>query len=145
MTQDDDMGDLAAALARAEAAVKALARDYLGWAQADLAQCRQHLAAATVAPDNCTAPIADLFGIAHNIKGQGASFNYPLMTQLGDSLCLLTRDSQHFNPASLPLVAAHLDLMDEILTGEISGPGDDAIQARTQQLREAVSAIVGGD
>jgi len=138
------MGDLAAALARAEAAVKALARDYLGWAQADLVQCRAHLAAATAAPDNCAAPIADLFGVAHNIKGQGASFNYPLMTELGESLCLLTRDSTGFASANLPLIAAHLDLMDEILGGEISGPGDAPLQARVRALAAAVSAVQGG-
>ena len=25
--------------------------------------------------------------VAHNIKGQGSSFGFPLMTRLGDSLC----------------------------------------------------------
>ncbi|HVI90002.1 MAG TPA: Hpt domain-containing protein [Dongiaceae bacterium] len=141
MGTDDDSDDFGAALARAQAAVAALSRDYLNWARADLDQCRQHLAAAQAAPDQPSQHIEALFGVAHNIKGQGTSFGYPLMTQLGQSLCQLTRQTEPFGAAKLALAAAHLELMAAVLDQEARDDGTPALQAQVAALEGAVAAL----
>jgi len=141
MGTDDDSDGFGAALARAQAAVAALSRDYLNWARADLDQCRQHLAAAQAAPDQSSPHIEALFGVAHNIKGQGTSFGYPLMTQLGQSLCQLTRLPSPFDAAKLGLVAAHLEVMASVLDQEARDDGTPVLQAQAAALERAVAAL----
>lgn len=140
MMGDDDSEDISAALARAQAAVAALSRDYLVWARADLEQCRQHLATAQSDPAQREEQIAALFNVAHNIKGQGSSFGYPLMTRLGQSLCLLTRGAQSFGDAELALVASHLAAMEDVLGQQASGEGNAALQSRIAEIEAAVAS-----
>ncbi|MGE5503500.1 MAG: Hpt domain-containing protein [Actinomycetota bacterium] len=79
MAGDPPLPDLdPAALARAEAALDALQDSYAAWLQADLAR----LDAALAAGD-----LAGAFAVAHDIKGQAATFGYPRVTELAGELC----------------------------------------------------------
>jgi hypothetical protein len=69
--------------------------------------------------------VKDLYGFAHNIKGQGSSFGYPLVTRIGDSLCTLVRQERDFSDADLDVVQAHLDALRLILIKEIKGDGGE--------------------
>jgi hypothetical protein len=140
MVGEDEDDDIGAALARAQAAVAALSRDYLNWARADLQQCRQHLAAARAAPTRSQEHMAALFNVAHNIKGQGSSFGYPLMTRLGQSLCLLTRAVRSFEDADFALAAVHLETMDQVLCEQARDEGTEALRAKITRLEAAVAS-----
>jgi hypothetical protein len=142
MATDDENDSMSAALERAEAAVAALARDYLAWARTDLELCHRHLAAARLEPAARGQHITELFGIAHNIKGQGSSFGYPLMTRLGQSLCQLTRLSHSFTDTELELIAAHLRTMADILQQEARGEGTSELQAEVLKLENDVDQLV---
>jgi HPt (histidine-containing phosphotransfer) domain-containing protein len=141
MGSDDDSEDFGAALARAQAAVAALSRDYQNWARADLDHCRRHLAAARNEPEHRPKHVEALFGVAHNIKGQGASFGYPLMTQLGQSLCQLTRQTQPFGDAALALADAHLEVMAAVLDQEARDDGTEVLRAKVAELENAVALL----
>lgn len=65
-------------LARAEAALAALADHYRSWAAADLVRLRAALT--PFRPDT-------LFAIAHDIKGQAGTFGFPLVTERANALC----------------------------------------------------------
>jgi len=138
---DDDDNQMKAMLARAEAAVAALARDYIAWARADIDLCRQHLTAAQQEPDQRRQHVAALFGVAHNIKGQGSSFGFPLMTRLGQSLCHLTRQPHAAGDMEMALADQHLRLMSEVLQQEARGDGPPALQAAVQQIEHDVEAL----
>src|SRR5260221_2867567 len=139
--ENGDRGGMGTALARAEAAVAALARDYLVWARADLALCQQYLAAAESDPTQRQQHIAALFGIAHNIKGQGSSFGYPLMTRLGQSLCRLTKLPRSFSQSDLRLMDIHLQVMSEIIQQEAIGEGTPDLRANVLQIETLVEAL----
>ena len=141
MTREDSAGGMAAALARAEAAVAALARDYLVWAKADLEQSYRHLAAANDDPAQRQLHVLALFGVAHNIKGQGSSFGYPLMTRLGQSLCRLTRLPRSFNQSDLQLMEALLQTMTEIIQQQATGEATLALRANVLQIETLVDAL----
>lgn len=123
-TDDTDGGALGSVLARAEAAIADLAKDYSTWALADVAKGRAALAAAETDAANRPAHVEALFRIGHDLKGQGSSFGYPLITKLGHSLCTLTRDrARNYETRHLDLAKSHLDAMDLVLTKEIKGEG----------------------
>jgi chemotaxis protein histidine kinase CheA len=115
---------MADVLARAQAAVEDLAKDYTTWARADVARARDALAAAANDAAGRGRHIEELFRVAHDLKGQGSSFGYPLVTKLADSLCRLTRDRKRsYGDQHLDLAKAHLDAVHLVLTKEIKGEG----------------------
>lgn len=71
----------------AEAAVAALADSFLEWIGEDIARAKQALAAANDKPGDNQAEIRAIFEVVHNVKGQGGSFGYDLLTTVGGSLC----------------------------------------------------------
>ena len=83
-------------IADAEAAVAALAAEYVIYARDDLANLRRLYEAAAPVLANADAPVfcaqaAEMFSIVHNVKGQGGAFGYDLLTELGSSLCMRLR------------------------------------------------------
>jgi len=124
--QDEGNRRLEAVLARAQAAVADLAKSYAPNTLADLDRCGVFLNTAREGLDQRAAAVKSLYGIAHNIKGQGSSFGYPLVTRIGHSLCTLTRQDRAFSDADLGIIQAHLDAIRLILTKEIKGEGGEA-------------------
>jgi hypothetical protein len=122
-----DNGDrkMEAVLARAQAAVADLAKTYAPNTVADLDRCAALLKAAREDANARTTSVKGLYGIAHNIKGQGSSFGYPLVTRIGHSLCTLVRQERDFSDADLGVMQAHLDALRLILTKDIKGEGGE--------------------
>lgn len=75
------------ALKRAEAALAAIQHRYIEWAEADYARLDAAWAACAADPDPEGAALRRLFQIAHDMKGQAATFDYPLVSDLGNRLC----------------------------------------------------------
>lgn len=122
---DDGDRKLEAVLARAQAAVADLAKNYASSTLVDLDRCAAFLKTAREDGGARAAAIKDLYGIAHNIKGQGSSFGYPLVTRIGHSLCTLVRQERTFSDGDLGIVQAHLDALRLILAKDIKGDGGD--------------------
>lgn len=81
------------ALRRAEEAVAQLQESYPEWVSPDVDRMEMLLKEARGLSDEAREhSLQELFDIAHNIKGQGLSFNYPLMTDIGESLCGFLRE-----------------------------------------------------
>lgn len=114
MTDGDDEPFLdPAALARAEAALDNLAADYLRWLDADLNRAQDCLAA----------PGDDqrLFAILHDIKGQAATFGYPLVSAIAHRLC---RDIQGGKGASRRLEHGLALIRQAMAEGEADDSGE---------------------
>jgi HPt (histidine-containing phosphotransfer) domain-containing protein len=80
---DNDLPDIDPdALARAEAALAGLQETYRQWVRADMARLEQ----AWLDGDR-----AQMFTVAHDMKGQAATFGYPRVTQLAGELCRLLK------------------------------------------------------
>jgi chemotaxis protein histidine kinase CheA len=137
-------GRISKALARAEAAVASLAQDYASWALADVAKARAALAAAIDDPAGRAPYIEALFRVGHDLKGQGSSFGYPLVTKIGHSLCALTRDrARQYESKHLELAKSHLDVIDLILTKGIKGEGGKVGTELVAKLEQRVSELLG--
>jgi hypothetical protein len=142
MTATDDFPPIdPAALARAEAALAALEGRYIAWAEADLARLEAawaDLAAGSEgAGDIPSGPARRrLFSVAHDMKGQAATFGYPLVGDFANCLCRIVESADDLDPAdharSERLVAA----VGRVIRERLSGDGG----AEGQALRLALVA-----
>lgn len=67
---------------------------------------------------------SEISRIAHDMRGQGAVFGYPLMTRLADSLCLAMRTLQPQDAAMMTIVHSHIAGMRALLTHRVTGAGN---------------------
>lgn len=78
-----------------------------------------------------------IFEISHNIKGMGASFGHPLMTEAGRSLAVYLR----LKPGAvdeLQVIEGHIDMFERILA---LGPGSH--DAMREQLVAPLHLLTG--
>lgn len=141
--EPDEEGSMAAVLARAQAAVDDLAKGYTTWARADVDRARQALDAALGERAQRARHVEELFRVAHDLKGQGASFGYPLVTRIADSLCRLTRDRKlAYEDRHLDLARSHLNAAQLVLTKEIKGDGGQIGADLAAKLQTRVDEIL---
>lgn len=55
-----------------------------------------------------------LHGVAHNIKGQGGSFGYELVTDIGASFCDYLRGGKRVSPDELNIVHMHIRMLKRV-------------------------------
>ncbi|HEY4161514.1 MAG TPA: hypothetical protein VGM59_00540 [Dongiaceae bacterium] len=140
MSNDGDR-KLEAVLARAQAAVADLAKNYGKNTLVELDRCAELMTAARESAAACATSIKELYGVAHNIKGQGSSFGYPLVTRIGHSLCVLTRTEREFKDSDLGVAQAHLDALRLILTKDIKGEGGELGAKLAKRLEDMVEKV----
>jgi hypothetical protein len=61
--------------------------------------------------------------VAHDIKGQGGSFGYHLMTAVGNQLCRFIENCSTWGPAELDAVKVHIDAMKLVIAQRMEGDG----------------------
>ncbi|WP_020594456.1 Hpt domain-containing protein [Kiloniella laminariae] len=84
-------------------------------------------------------------GTLHNVKGQGTSFGFPLMTQIGESFHALVKfqaTQPGVNPDVVQLYEAHLTAMKTIIANDIRGDGPDLLQKVAASLEEKVKHTI---
>lgn len=97
------------------------------------------LAAQLAGDDNAAALSEEMHALAHNIRGMGSSFGFPLMTRVGTTLCTYLRALDEGQQAEAGVVSAHLKAMDTILENRILGDGGGEGQALIAHLEGITS------
>lgn len=100
------------AIERADNALKAMSGSMQEWLNADMERLQGARAEAESANWSFSA-LAKLCGVAHDIKGLGTTYGYPLATQIGASLCRLieTESGKALAQHDPTLVMAHVDAL----------------------------------
>ena len=107
-----------AALAKAEAALKGLSDSFGQWMQDELTKL--DAARDRIRGDGYTAETAEaLYFRAHDLKGLGSTYGYPLVTRIAGSLCRLIDDPATRLAAPLFLLDAHIDGIKAAVRGDI--------------------------
>lgn len=117
-TDYDDM------IAQAEAAVAALRDSYREQLVADAAALMEIWARL----EKGAAPaevLHEIHAVAHNVKGQGGSFGYDLVTSIGASLCDFIRSGDRSSADGLNIVHAHLKILKMVGDNDVSGTGGE--------------------
>lgn len=120
-------------LKKARDAVAALAQDYLP----RLLEESRRLAARWKETAGDQASLDDLQLLAHDIKGQGTTFGYPLATAVAAALCKLFTREVLAHPKARDAVDAHIAALVAIASEPIAGDGGTIGAALIEGLRQA--------
>tara|TARA_B100000214_G_C23655744_1_gene485075 strand:- start:36 stop:551 length:516 start_codon:yes stop_codon:yes gene_type:complete len=110
-------------LERAEAAIEEMSEDYLVWVQKDLADINSAFESLLSEKGSEKENLERIFLVAHDMKGQGGTFGFDLITTIADQLCRLVDNKEFPNKNGFDAVRVHIDAMRVVLNKRIKGNG----------------------
>jgi chemotaxis protein histidine kinase CheA len=75
------------------------------------------------ATENARESIDALFTIAHDIRGEGGTFGFPLATAIAGNLCAILEDREQVDEALLEAIRVHIDSLKLVVFQPIKGDG----------------------
>lgn len=114
-------------LEKAEQVLAGLSDSYLDWVQEDLKNISAAFEELKAGKGDQTKILGDIFRISHDVKGQGGSFGYNLMTAVGNELCrMLEKLPSPIGPAHVEAIGVHVDSMKLIIAQKMKGDAGQA-------------------
>lgn len=130
----------ASAIAKAEEALKAMSAQFGDWLQDEISKLdAAHTAIRTEGFNAQT--IEALYFRAHDLKGLGATYQYPLVTRLAGSLCKMLDDPARRMNAPASLVDAHVDAIKAVVRDKIQTDEHPVGQALAVELEQRVAQL----
>ncbi len=129
-------------LEKAEAAITGLTGNYLQWVEDDLTRIQEAyetLAAASGAETK--AALDKVFLIAHDMKGQGGSFGYDLITIVGNQLCRLIEKMDEIGRSEMEVIRLHVETMKLVITKDMRGDGGPQGAQLLKGLEQVVAKV----
>ena len=131
------------AIAKAEEALKAMSSQFGQWLQDEITKLDAAQAAIRAEGYN-TQTAEGLYFRAHDLKGLGATYQYPLVTRLAGSLCKLLDDPSKRLEAPMVLVDAHIDAIRAVVRDQIQTDDHPTGRVLAETLEAKVSAHRAG-
>lgn len=128
------------AVARADEALREMSGSFRGWLEAEVQKLQSARAAAVEAGWTPLTIEAVRFA-AHDLKGLGATYEYPIITQIAASLCRLLDIGAGAGAASL--ICSHIDAIRAAARDGVKTDGDAMGRALLRTLEERVSMLGG--
>lgn len=135
--------DLETIVNAAEAALGELKVEFDEWIREDIDRMEAALQAAEDNPAACEDSIKAIYDVGYDIKGHGATFEFPLLGLISDSLCSLIAESKIPTAQQLPLIRLHVDAMRVVINESVDGAGGDQGKELIAMLRTAVERVTG--
>ncbi len=130
-------------MSKAQTSIDTVGEDYEDWARKDLA--RLQLAAQVARSDTADRGrhLQAIFRISHDMKGQGGSFGYPLVTDITRILCRFIDNADESMPATLDVVDAHVQALTLVIRSGMSGDGGTMGDQLITGLTDAAAKVAG--
>lgn len=128
-------------VASAEAALAELSEDFTQWMEQEgkrLAIARDDVTAAGINSANRDI----LFRAAHDIKGQAATFGYPLVAPVADSLCRLIEHTPDMTQIPMSLIDQHVDAIRAIIHKNTRGDSNINAARLAEKLRHVTEEFL---
>ena len=117
-----------------------LEETYVQWTTEALDTVRSLIEKLDEPADDPSSLLEEIYGISHNIKGMGTSFGYPLMTDIGISLCgYLRRIKSENREVSGDVLDVHWKAMDTVFTNRIRGDGGASGKRLNARLESVIA------
>ena len=127
-----------AAIAKAEAALKSLSGNFAQWLQDEITKLEA--ARETVRTDGASPQTLEgLYMRAHDLKGLGTTYGYPLITRISASLCKLTDDAEKRSRAPMSLVDAHIEAIRAAVRDDIKTDDHPVGRQVVEELEKRVA------
>ena len=126
------------AVAKAEAALKSLSGSFVEWLGEEIAKL--DAARVVTRTEGIEGQAGEaLYICAHDLKGLGGTYEFPLITRLAGSLCRLLEDAHVRSIAPAPLIDAHIDAIRAALRDNIRTDDDPTVKALAASLENNVT------
>lgn len=89
-------------------------------------------------PSECLSALRELYEISHNLRGQGSTFDYPLITAICGTLCDFIEQTERFQEIHLEAIEIQLSAIKAVVAGEIVGDGGTAGRELLSSIEELV-------
>lgn len=129
-----------ATIAKAEAALKALSGNFDQWLSDEVAKldsARQRVRAEGQDAET----METLYLRAHDLKGLGSTYGYPLITRIAGCLCRLIDDKDKRMNASMQLIDAHIDGVKAAIRSDIKTDEHPVGKALVAELERQVAEL----
>ena len=113
------------AIEAAENMLEKMAEDYPDWVSNLLLTLQEKHGRCVDTPEDRKELFQEINTIAHDMKGQGGTFGYPLMTHFADSLYSVTDGRGKYTDNQVELVKSHLDAMRAVIKARLKGDGGE--------------------
>lgn len=130
---------LSEAIEEADTAVAALGTNYpqrAGEKVSNLYRLLEAMPAAGSARESIDA----LYSIAHEIRGEGTSFGFPLATSIATGLCAVLEDQDQASEALREAIRLHIDSLNLVVSVPIEGDGGEQGAELLDGLQKVLSA-----
>ena len=130
----------AGAIAKAEEALKAMSAQFGQWLQDEIVKLDR--AQADIRNQGYNEQTAEaLYFRAHDLKGLGTTYQYPLVTRLAGSLCKMMDEPAKRMAAPVVLIDAHIDAIKAAVRDDIKDVDHPIGQALVQELERRVAEL----
>lgn len=127
------------AIAKAEEALKAMSSQFGQWLQDEIDKL--DAAQVGIRMHGLNAQTAEaLYFRAHDLKGLGATYQYPLVTRLAGSLCRLLDEPGRRLEAPVKLLDAHIDAIKAVVRDQIQTDDHPTGRVLAETLEAEVAA-----
>ena len=131
------------ALEKAESIIAELADHYLEVVDADLSNIQGATSLLQGEAPNASEHVDRIYHIAHDMKGQGGSFGYPLVTTISKQLCQFIEglDKAHLAEDQIRAIALHVDALNVVIREKLKEAEGKQAKALLAGLRQVVEKV----
>ena len=127
-----------------EAKIVSMKEEYLRWVGGDLNRLSEAFDLALKDTANRAKHVEDLYTATVEIKGQGGSFGYPLMTTVGSQLCrFIETQGNDLDDPRMDIVKLHVETLKLVILQKMEGDGGPMGQKLLAGLALAIKKVVG--
>lgn len=87
--------------------------------------------------------VEQIFEVSHDLRGQASTFDFPLVTRIGSSLCRFTESADLSDARAQEVIDAHINSMKLIVAEGMRGDGGAAGQKIATGLEIAAKKVLG--
>jgi len=127
-----------ALLEQAEEKLERKKLDFADWALKYLSELSNLCADALIKPGRRAAHFEKIHLLAHELRGQGGTFGYPLITRVAKMLYDITHEHCREDDSAVEIVKAHIDTMRVVIRERISGDGGAIGKELLAGIQEAI-------
>ncbi len=131
------------ALTAAAAEFEKMAEDYPDWVQTHIKELYTHCRRSVDTPEERSKYFKRINEIAHDMRGQGGTFGYTLVTEVGNSLCSYLETLEDAGEREMEVVEAHADALRTVIRQKVKGDGGHLGREIVEGLHQAVEKVTG--
>ena len=128
-------------IAQAEEELERAALDFATWALEYLAKLSDLCTQALMEPGRRTSHFDEIHTLALELRGQGGTFGYPLITVVGKMLYGCTGEGCREDDKALEIVKCHIDTMRAIIREKVSGDGGKIGLQLVKALKASIDRV----